>query len=387
MKITIVADVLGAENNGTTITTVRLIKGLKARGHEVKVISPSPSIEPNYYQVPLLNLGIFNKYLAKNGIQIAKPNKKLLYEAIKDADIVHATLPFLMGQMAVKICHELHIPLTAGSHTQAENITAHFGLKNAQWANNLVYRWLRNVFLNKVQAIHCPSPFIAQTLRDHHVRSKRYVVSNGVIPDFIRRPSIRPKQLEGKKIILFIGRLSKEKAHHKLITAVKHSQFEKDIQLVFAGLGPLYQKLLKKSRKLTNPPIIRFFSKDELIDLINYADLYVHPSDAEIEAISCLEAMSCGLVPVISSSPKSATNAFALSTKNIFDYKAKKMADLTRKIDYWLTHEEEKNKASRIYEEYAKRFNIELALDKMEMMFQQTIEEFTLNEKNRLRTK
>ncbi|MFQ7034868.1 MAG: hypothetical protein ACLRTQ_03880 [Candidatus Borkfalkia sp.] len=41
MKITIVADVLGEENNGTTITAKRLIQHLKERGHAVRVISPS----------------------------------------------------------------------------------------------------------------------------------------------------------------------------------------------------------------------------------------------------------------------------------------------------------------------------------------------------------
>ena len=40
MKIAIIADVLGEENNGTTITVKRLIKNLKMRGHEVEVVSP-----------------------------------------------------------------------------------------------------------------------------------------------------------------------------------------------------------------------------------------------------------------------------------------------------------------------------------------------------------
>ena len=35
MKIAIIADVLGQENNGTTITVKRLIDNLKKRGHDV----------------------------------------------------------------------------------------------------------------------------------------------------------------------------------------------------------------------------------------------------------------------------------------------------------------------------------------------------------------
>lgn len=65
-------------------------------------------------------------------------------------------------------------------------------------------------------------------------------------------------------------------------------------------------------------PIYRFFQKDELIKYLNMSDLYVHTSEIEIEAISCLEALSCGLVPLINNSPKSATRTFALDEKCLF---------------------------------------------------------------------
>lgn len=38
MKITIVCDVLGKENNGTTITAMDRIKYLREHGHEVRVL-------------------------------------------------------------------------------------------------------------------------------------------------------------------------------------------------------------------------------------------------------------------------------------------------------------------------------------------------------------
>lgn len=40
MKITIVCDVLGEENNGTTIAAMNLIRSLKAKGHNVTVVCP-----------------------------------------------------------------------------------------------------------------------------------------------------------------------------------------------------------------------------------------------------------------------------------------------------------------------------------------------------------
>ena len=39
MKITIIADVYGQGNNGTSITAKRFVENLKALGHDVKVVS------------------------------------------------------------------------------------------------------------------------------------------------------------------------------------------------------------------------------------------------------------------------------------------------------------------------------------------------------------
>ena len=38
MKIAIICDVLGKENNGTTVAAMNLIRSLKAKGHEVRVV-------------------------------------------------------------------------------------------------------------------------------------------------------------------------------------------------------------------------------------------------------------------------------------------------------------------------------------------------------------
>lgn len=66
---------------------------------------------------------------------------------------------------------------------------------------------------------------------------------------------------------------------------------------------------------------ISFFTRQELLNLLRCADLYCHPAEVEIESIACLEAIACGLVPVIADSPKSAAKAFALDDKSLFKNK------------------------------------------------------------------
>ena len=67
MIIAVVSDVLGEENNGTTIAAMNLIRSLKAKDHEVRVICPDADKagEDGYYIVKTLNVGPFNNYVKK----------------------------------------------------------------------------------------------------------------------------------------------------------------------------------------------------------------------------------------------------------------------------------------------------------------------------------
>ena len=113
-------------------------------------------------------------------------------------------------------------------------------------------------------------------------------------------------------------------------------------------------------------PIMEFYSRSELVDVINYSDLYVHPAEIEIEAIACLEAIACGKVPVIADSPRSATRYFARTPENLF--KMNDPASLAERIDYWIEHPEEREECSRQYLGYAQAFAFDQCMDQMEEM-------------------
>ena len=53
-----------------------------------------------------------------------------------------------------------------------------------------------------------------------------------------------------------------------------------------------------------------FYTTKDLIEAIKYADLYIHPAEAEIEGIGALEAIASGLVPIVADSRISATKQF-----------------------------------------------------------------------------
>jgi glycosyltransferase involved in cell wall biosynthesis len=359
---------LGKENNGTTIAAMNLIRYLKERGHEVRVVSPDKSRaeEPGFYTLPARHFGPLDSVFKANGVQLSKPDEDVLRAAIEGADVVHILLPFVTGKAAAKIANELGIPATISFHMMAENLTAHLGLADARPLNFLVYKHITPVY-RRCFAVHYPTQYLRGLFESISGPTNGYVISNGVNKCFRPMEVSRPKALKGRYTVLYTGRYSREKSQWVLIDAIDRSKYRDEIQLVLAGSGPYLKTLQKRAEKLPIPPIFRFFSREDMIKMINAADLYVHPAETEAEGISCLEAVSCGLVPIISDSPRCATKSYALDEKDLFRYNDPE--DLAKKIDWWLAHPEARKARGEEYVRYAaERFDQDRCMAMMEQM-------------------
>ena len=370
MKITVVCDVLGEENNGTTIAAMNLIRSLKAKGHDVIVVCSDEVKEgkEGYVVMPRLNLGPLNGYVKKNGVSLSRADKKKLEPVIWDSDVVHIMLPFALGQAALKLCLKHHIPVTAGFHTQAENFSSHIFMKDNSLANNLIYHYFYNSIYKHVNAVHYPTDFIRELFENTvgH-KTNAYVISNGVGDQFKPNGAKKPTEFRNKFVIVFSGRYSKEKSHSVLIDAVALSKHNREIQLIFAGDGPLKSTLKERSKKLANKPLFNFFPHQQMLNVLNYADLYVHPAEIEIEAIACMEALACGQVPIIANSPRCATKKFALDERNLFENRNPQ--DLADKIDYFIEHPEAIEEYRERYKGIVAELSQQVCMDRMEEMF------------------
>ena len=182
MKIVVACDVLGEENNGTTIAAMNLIRFLKKRGHEVRVICPDEDRrgEKDFFVVPQLNVGPLNAYVRKVGVSIAVSDNYVLEQAIRGADAVHIMAPFFLGKAALDYARDEDIPVTAGFHCQAENITSHLHLMNSQLINDLTYKVMYQLVYQYVDAIHYPTQFIRDIFEKEVGKTNGYVISNGV---------------------------------------------------------------------------------------------------------------------------------------------------------------------------------------------------------------
>lgn len=376
MIVTIVCDVLGEENNGTTIAAMNLIRFLKSQGHTVKILCGDQDKigQENCYIVPNFDFGkLLNAYVKKVGVKIAKPDEKIVRQAIQGADVVHIMIPLGLGISAVKVANELNIPVTAGFHMQAENLTCYIKLNKIKFINNYVYKFIYKKLYKKVDGIHYPTNFI-KNIFERRIKhnTPAYVISNGVHSYVKKRESQRPKELEGKIIVLSTGRYAREKSQDTLIKAMKYSKYKDKIQLIFAGQGVKEKYYKKLAKKLGIEPIFKFYSRTEIIDVLNYSDFYVHPAEAELEGIACLEAIACGKMTLVSNSKLSATKEFAIDDKCIF--KCRNPKDLARVLDYWIEHPEEKAEYEKKYLETSTVYNQDECMKKMERILFEVID-------------
>jgi 1,2-diacylglycerol 3-alpha-glucosyltransferase len=383
MIVTIVSDVLGVANNGTTIAAMHLASTLSKKGYQVRILCPDADKKgvDNYFVVDTMNFGPFNRIVEANGVTLAKGDTMTIARALKNSDEVHIMMPFALGRKTVKIAKRLGLPVSAGFHVQAENVTSHFfNFMTCGWINHLVYKNFYHGFYRYVDSIHYPTAFIRDTFEKAIKRkTPSYVISNGVSSDFKPMAVGRDPILKDKFVIICTGRFSKEKKQRLLIKAWSKSKYKDKIQVIFAGEGPRYNEMKREAKRDGVSPLYRFYDRQGLVKALNSADLYVHTSEIEIEAISCLEAISTGLVPVINNSPKSATVAFALGEHNLFkknDYRS-----LTNQIEYWIEHPEKKKECAKKYSTYVGQFNFDVCMDKMEAMILDTIK------KNKEKTK
>ncbi|MFF5084570.1 glycosyltransferase [Actinoplanes sp. NPDC000266] len=368
MIITLVADTFDVNNNGTTISATRFADALVARGHTVRVVacgeSRQPGRGPEVFGLPELHVPIASRLAHKQSTLFAKPVRAVLTSAISGADVVHIYQPWALGRAAERTARRLGVPAVAAFHVQPENITYNVGLGWFRPAAHLVYLLLRLFFYGRFADIHCPSAFIAAQLRAHGYRARLHVISNGVDEAF------RPHQTKPTNPvfrILMIGRFAPEKRQDVLIKAVSRSRHAGKIELHFAGHGPAEQKLKKLSLRLENEARFGYYAQDELIELIRGCDLYVHASDAEIEGLSCLEAFSCGLVPVISDSRRSATGQFALEERNLF--RAGDPSSLAERIDGWIEDPAGLAAASEAYARYGRLYSVDRSVKAIERVY------------------
>lgn len=367
MTIVIVIDLVDTPTNGSVMTAIRFANGLKKRGHTVKMVAIGANGE-NDVNIKERYVPVLTEVSWLNQIKFGKFDEKLIRPAFEGADVIHVIFPFKLEKKCKQLADKMGIPCTCAFHVQPEDVSFNIHMGSCKALNDYIYRFLYKKFYRYFDRIHCPSAFIANQLSAHGYKGELYVISNGYDKDFAP-PETQP---QNKKFeIVMVGRLSPEKNQKILISAIAKCKYRDSIHLTLLGNGPTKKRLMKQAKKSNLDVTFDFLHKEQLIEKLQNSNLYVHTSRVEIEAIACLEAIACGLVPVIADSKMSATPQFALDSRSLFE--DNNVNALVRKIEYWYEHTEERLRMSAIYANYAKKYSLETSLTLAEQMFNDQI--------------
>jgi glycosyltransferase involved in cell wall biosynthesis len=134
------------------------------------------------------------------------------------------------------------------------------------------------------------------------------VVHNGNTPppfgDGSRFDSIRNLKYDGKKIVLFAGRITIQKGVDYFVHAAKKVlEYEKNVYFVIAGSGDMEQQIINLTRDLGIHQHFLFtgyYTLTEQANLYSLADVVVMPSVSEPFGIIPLESMSNGTPVIVS---------------------------------------------------------------------------------------
>jgi len=344
MHIVIVIDSYN-DANGGTIATKRLVGELRKRGHKISIISAiheDPS-DADFYQVPGFVLPGTKASLENMKFLFGRNDEQVYRNVMKDADIIQIQFPFLMARGAVKTAKRLGKPVVGSFHVQPQNIMAAMG-KTSKLLERTLWFFFNYFLLKQVNTITCPSVFAADLLKSKGIKARMYPISNGIPVEYAPGEYRKPEWFGDKLVFLNIGRHAYEKRQLLLIEGVKRSKYATNIQLILAGRGERTEEIKTRGKELPVEPFIKYISFEDKLRYLNTADMFLHGSIVELESLSCLEAIGCGLPCMVSDSKYSAARQFSLDERFLF--KSDDPDDLAGKIDYWYEHRDELRSAA-----------------------------------------
>ena len=163
-------------------------------------------------------------------------------------------------------------------------------------------------FFNFVDVATIPTKTGAKIYKNHGLKTKIVPISNGINTDnfnpknsgeYLRKRFNLPKE----NIVLCCGRITAEKNLDVLVKAIPHVIEKTKAHFLFVGSGGDYKKyLINLANELNVNEYITFtdfLDWNDYPNIFTIADLFVMPSEAELQSIVTLEAVASGLPVVV----------------------------------------------------------------------------------------
>ena len=279
--------------NGVTYTVSTWRERWTQRGGRMDVVYPaSPAYDPAEGEYPVHGFD-FPFY---DGFRVGIPG---VPDPAKEADLVHAHTPFLLGLTGRYLSWRAETPLVASYHTPTAEYVDY--LTSGRLASGLerVALSYETWFMNRVDAVVVPSGPARDHLQSVGVDAPVHVVPNGVDTEFFRpveTNGFRERHgLPDGPLVGYTGRHGFEKDLETILDAVDGI----DATVVFGGDGPARERLESRAREVdADVRFLGFLDREELPAFYSSLSAFAFPSPVETQGLVALEANACG-TPVV----------------------------------------------------------------------------------------
>ncbi|MGI6648077.1 MAG: glycosyltransferase family 4 protein [Bacillota bacterium] len=305
MRIGVFSDSYKPYVSGVVNSIETFTQELRSLGHEVYIFAPN---YPNLQARPVEEFGIFRFHSVpaptNRDYSLAIPFSFKFGPALKalNLDLIHVHTPFILGQVGAIQARRLNLPLVFTYHTLYEQYV-HYVPINQNFTREVVVRYSRH-FCNHCDLVITPTGKVKDLLVNYGVRKPIQVIPTGI--DLNRFSQGDAQWLRRRfeldpldKVLLFVGRLTKEKNVDFLIQAFAQiqKQYPRTVLVIVAG-GPEENNLKTLVQNLRLEKQVIFTGRLTGADLVNAyhgADIFVFPSVTETQGLVILEAMAAGL--------------------------------------------------------------------------------------------
>lgn len=308
MKILIATDFYKPIVNGVVTSVTNLERELLEKGHDVRILTLSNSLrsrkEGNVYYIKSVPADRLYPG-ARASIYLFG---ELYNEILKwSPDIIHTQAEFTTFMFAKRIVKALGIPHVHTYHTVYEDYTHYFSINEQIGKKTVAY--LSRRLLDALDEVIVPTVKVKKLLEGYGVMPGISVIPSGIRLDSFYQKTDELEQAElksqlgiapGKKVLVYVGRLAKEKNLDELLDYYKRLDRD-DTVLLITGIGPYRSRLEELADEMGIKNKIIFVGLVEPITLHKYyklGDIFVSCSTSETQGLTYIEALACGVPPI-----------------------------------------------------------------------------------------
>lgn len=306
MKVLLTTDWYTPAVNGVVTSVLALRRQLQRQGHEVRVLTLAAGLH-SHQGDGVWALGSVNAGLIYPGARLRTPDAAAALQALIawGPDVVHSQCEFSTFALARRIARATGAPLVHTYHTVYEDYT-HY-LPVGRRAGKLVATTLSRRVCRRMACVVVPSGKVERLLRSYGVSRRIEVIPTGIdlsayrqAPDPGEQEALRRRLgiPKGKLVLLYLGRMAREKGLETLIDHLAQAD-RRDAVLLLVGDGPDREEILSHARERRLPVIFAgMVPHSEVPNYYRLGDLFVTASTSETQGLTYFEALAAGL-PVL----------------------------------------------------------------------------------------